>query len=266
MVGQKKNLKTVIQWRLNKSIPRFIIIEGDVGSGRLTLAKIIMKLLGNGVICENNSKEAVKNAIRMSYNITQPTVYIFRDVDDMSVYAKNALLKVVEEPPNKSYFIMTVKDSSNLIGTLWSRAVKLKMEPYSQAELIKFSEHEEVIKYANTIGQVLSWKNTDVKQAEIIVNDCFNALYSRRGSHLLKATSRLRSKVSEESKLDCELFMRVFTRKFPEFECPDDCMIQILDAIEVCKKEFKTGSLNKKASIEVMLINILRVLKNAEIS
>lgn len=266
MVGQKKNLKTVISWRLNKSIPRFIIIEGDEGSGRLTLAKIIMKLLGNGVICENNSKESVKNTIKMSYNITRPTVYIFRNVDDMSVYAKNALLKVVEEPPNRSYFIMTVKDSSNLIGTLWSRAIKLKMEPYSQTDLIRFSQHDEVIKYANTVGQVLTWKNTDVKQAETIVEDCFNALYNKKGSHLLKATSGLRSKVSDETKLDCELFMRVFTRKLPEFECSDSCMTPILDAIEICKKEFKTGSLNKKASIEVMLINILRILKNAEVS
>ena len=45
MIGQNKNKELLMQWRMNKSVPRFIIIEGDEGSGRLELAKVIMKLL-----------------------------------------------------------------------------------------------------------------------------------------------------------------------------------------------------------------------------
>ena len=50
MIGQKKNIETIINWRLNKSIPRFIIIEGEEGSGRLMLSKILGNIIGNTVL------------------------------------------------------------------------------------------------------------------------------------------------------------------------------------------------------------------------
>ena len=67
MVGQEKNIDTIIKWRLNRSIPRFIIIEGDRGSGRLTLAKIILdQIKATGIICEN-SKSAVNDVRNNDY-------------------------------------------------------------------------------------------------------------------------------------------------------------------------------------------------------
>ena len=45
MIGQKNNILTLIKWRCSKSVPRFIIISGALGSGRLTLAKIIIKMI-----------------------------------------------------------------------------------------------------------------------------------------------------------------------------------------------------------------------------
>lgn len=266
MVGQHNNIRTIMQWRINRSVPRFIIIEGAVGSGRLTLSKTIVKLIGTGVISENNSKESVNKIISMANSIIDPTVYIFRDVDDMHVSAKNALLKVVEEPPNKAYFIMTVQDISNLLGTLESRAVHIKMEPYSLNELSQFCIDDKILKYATSIGEVITWKLEDIESAENVVNDCYEALMDCKRSKLLKATTNLRSKIGDSTKLDCSLFMQVFARKLIEMDFLSNCNMDILDVIEKCKKEFKVPSINKKYSIEVMLMNMMEALENADIS
>ena len=42
--------------------------------------------------------------------------------------------------------------------------------------------------------------------------------------------------------------------------------MDILDIVEKCKKEFKVPSINKKYSIEVMLMNMMEALENADIS
>ena len=59
MIGQKNNINTIIQWRCNKSVPRFIIISGDIGSGRLTLAKVIIRMINaKGIIMGTSIPEA----------------------------------------------------------------------------------------------------------------------------------------------------------------------------------------------------------------
>ena len=55
MIGQKNNINTLIQWRCNKSVPRFIILSGGIGSGKLTLAKVIIKMINaKGIIMGNS--------------------------------------------------------------------------------------------------------------------------------------------------------------------------------------------------------------------
>ena len=79
MIGQKNNIKTLIKWRCNKSVPRFIIIAGDEGSGRLTFAKAILKTINAKGIIMGNSITDVRDTIENAYTITESTCYIFRD-------------------------------------------------------------------------------------------------------------------------------------------------------------------------------------------
>lgn len=267
MIGQKKNIETLINWRLNKSIPRFIIIEGEEGSGRLTLSKLIGNIIGNTVLSEDNSKDSVNNIIEMSYTVNSPTLYIFRNVENMSVQAKNALLKVVEEPPNKSYFIMTINDLSNMLETIISRATVVHMYPYSMNELENFSKDVEIIKYNRTPGKILNSSKTKVEKAVTSAKDCVNYLNLKSGTKLLKTTYNLNSKQTEDdSKIDCYLFLNAFIDNLYNIDCTKESLLQILEIVEKCKKEFKVNAINKKACLEVMLINILRVLKDAQIS
>ena len=181
MIGQKNNIKTLMQWRCNRSTPRFIIISGDEGSGRLTLAKVIIKMINAKGIIMGNSIAEVRETIENAYTITDTTCYIFRNADDMKNEAKNALLKVVEEPPNNAYFIMTVQNIDNMLGTIRSRGTVLKMEPYTIQDLQKVTMDETLLKYCNNIG-LLNTPKEKILKAENCVDDVLEALKYKRGT------------------------------------------------------------------------------------
>lgn len=190
MIGQNKNKELLMQWRMNRSVPRFIIIEGDEGSGRLTLAKVIIKMINAKGIIMGNSITEVRETIENAYTITEPTCYIFRNADDMKNEAKNALLKVVEEPPNNAYFIMTVQNIDNMLGTIKSRGTVIKMEPYTREELLSATNDEVLLNYCSNIGQTME-DVENIKNAEYLVNEVFQAFRDKSGTQLLKACTNL---------------------------------------------------------------------------
>lgn len=261
MIGQKNNINTLIQWRCNKSLPRFIIISGEEGSGRLTFAKAIMSMLHIAGIISDCTIEDVRRTIEYAYEYTAPTMYIFRNADDMSVAAKNALLKVVEEPPNNAYFIMTVQNIDNMLGTIRSRGTIIKMEHYTMQELRSVSEDELKLKYCTNIGE-LQVAHEEVQRTEDCVDDVLKALREKSGTKLLKACTQLKAKQTDLDKIDCLLFMRVFQKRF--YKIYDFCNIPItsLNYITECKNQLNRNAINKKFSIETMLIKILEEIKN----
>ena len=259
MIGQKNNINTLIQWRCNKSVPRFIIISGDIGSGRLTLAKVIIRMINAKGIIIGNSIAEVRETIENAYTITESTCYIFRNADDMKNEAKNALLKVVEEPPNNAYFIMTVHNTDNMLGTIRSRGTVIKMEPYTREELLSATNDEILLNYCSNIGQTME-DAENIKNAEYLVNEVFQAFIDKSGTQLLKACTNLRGKQTEKDKCDCTLFMRVFRKNILSL---DTSLLQSISIYHIsrCMQELSRNTINKKASIESMLINILETLK-----
>ena len=264
MIGQKNNINTLIQWRCNKSVPRFIIISGDIGSGRLTLAKTIMKMINAIGVIIGNSIDDVRATIENAYTITDTTCYVFRNADDTRNEAKNALLKVVEEPPNNAYFIMTVENIDNMLGTIKSRGTVLKMQPYSRQELESLCNDELLLEYFSTPGQ-LQIDKKEVKRAEDCADEIIKALIDKSGTKLLKATTKLRAKKAETEKIDCDLFFRIFQQRLFHVVQSRELIINP-SILSECKKELSRNTINKKASIECMLIKMLELMKNAEIS
>lgn len=260
MIGQKNNINTLIQWRCNKSVPRFIIISGDIGSGRLTLAKVIIKMINAKGIIMGNSIAEVRETIENAYTITDPACYIFRNADDMKNEAKNALLKVVEEPPNSAYFIMTVQNIDNMLGTIRSRGTVIKMDPYTIQDLQKVTMDETLLKYCTNIG-LLNTPKEKILQAEKCVDDVLEAFQSKSGTKLLKATAQLEAKKTDENKVDCLIFMRIFEQKLYDSYGFCSLPLCVIKDICSCRQELQRSSINKKASIESMLIRMLETLK-----
>lgn len=262
MIGQEKNIDTIIKWRLNRSIPRFIIIEGDRGSGRLTLAKIILdQIKATGIICEN-SKSAVNDVINNAYTVNSTTCYIFRDADDMSTEAKNALLKVMEEPPNNSYFIMTIRSKENMLATILSRGTLIQMQSYSLDNLRSFTDNESILKLATTPGECKEFNVEDCEKAIDLVNQVCESLERLSGVEVLKHCCQIKAKESETDKLDPILFFRAFKKEFLRIHPDISYMMYVLETQQM----MNYNSINKKSLIESMLIMILKELKDGEVS
>ena len=162
MIGQenlRKKLTTIID---NDKLSRFIIIEGEVGSGKKTLANVIIhKLQQKGFIdyrVPDVKIDTIRSMIQDAYTTKSDMVVLIPDAEKMSLAAKNSLLKIVEEPPNNIYFILTTIDSNMLMSTIRSRASIYRMEGYSSEELKSYA-------------QQFNTKSTD-EELEVLKNIC----------------------------------------------------------------------------------------------
>lgn len=139
-------------------LPHALLIEGQRGTGRFTLACAVARALvcstGNACgICRNciqaahlthpdilvyAPKEAVfkVNTVRqinadamIKPNQASRKVMILRDCEKMNDEAQNAFLKTLEEPPGTVQFILLTQNSKMLLDTIRSRCVIFTLVP-----------------------------------------------------------------------------------------------------------------------------------------
>lgn len=164
MIGQKNLHQRIEKLLKNNTFPRFSIFTGPKGSGRKTLVQEVIKSLTDGLYVESGVKvEDIRNLIADAYKVHSLAVYFIPDADNMSNAAKNALLKVTEEPPNNAYFILTLEDENNTLETIRSRASTFHMDRYTPQEIFEFywtvgempNDAELIQQLCQTPGEVL---------------------------------------------------------------------------------------------------------------
>ncbi|WP_300433672.1 DNA polymerase III subunit delta' [Christiangramia sp.] len=70
-------------------------------------------------------------------------VMIIWMAEKMNTEAANKLLKLIEEPPNKTIFILIAEDEEQIIQTIRSRCQRLHFPPLSEADIAKTLEERE---------------------------------------------------------------------------------------------------------------------------
>jgi len=138
IIGQKTLLEDFEHRVKNNHIARFIILVGTPKSGKTFISsllanKIVENLLSISYI--DKSVDSIRNMLDTAYKVADDVVYIIDNADSMSQAAKNALLKVTEEPPRRAYIIMVVENIKNIPETLVSRGTVFIINPYSKEEL-----------------------------------------------------------------------------------------------------------------------------------
>jgi len=73
--------------------------------------------------------------ISVKPNEAQKRMVLILDADKMTVQAQNALLKVLEEPPETTFFILTATIPSALLPTILSRCSQVRFRPPSSHEI-----------------------------------------------------------------------------------------------------------------------------------
>lgn len=211
MVGQKDILNNVDYWIDTDTVPRFIILSGVKGSGKTTLAKeVARRMKAYFVECEL-SVDAVREAVKNCYKCAGTTVYLFKDADKMSTAAKNAMLKITEEPPRQAHFVVTVQNSENMLETLRSRATNIQMAPYTADELDSFYDnytHKKnhlIREVCDIPGMMLDMEKIDVEELLNFCDTIIDNIQQVTGVNAFKIVQRIRLKEDGEGH-DPELF------------------------------------------------------------
>lgn len=87
----------------------------------------------NGNIKIDEIRQIIYSAIESSYNSLKK-IFILSGIDQIRKESSNALLKILEEPPQNVYFILLSR-KLNILSTIKSRTVKFYLESSTNEEL-----------------------------------------------------------------------------------------------------------------------------------
>lgn len=267
IIGQKKLLNRIDNLITTDNLPRYIIIQGPTGSGKHLIADYISRKLEALLVPSNIAVNDVREVIDLSYSLTEPTVYLWADCQKMSIGAKNAVLKVTEEPPQNAYFIMTVDSTSNLLGTLVSRGYVLDILPYNNNELLEFAIYKYpdmndklrnlIVDLSDTMGDIINIAESDVEQLDKVVNVLCNNVGTVNLANELKISTFLKFKTDDEDKIDPLLFMKASMIRLADLMLENYDMLYA-DLIKVTSKYMADmrSSMNKQSIIDNWIIEL----------
>lgn len=205
LIGHNEVLNDFLSaWNARESYPIHPVwmLTGPRGIGKATLAYKIAKMVyGNvgdffiidmernidkdgkpktdGKVISVYTVRAMIEKMQMSSMSGDWRVILIDSVDELNTAASNALLKLLEEPPAKTLFLLIVHQLSSVLPTIRSRARVEKMRPLSISQLrelcVKFMPDEDVstetLKLANgSFGRIANLKKSggDEIYAELI--------------------------------------------------------------------------------------------------
>lgn len=169
-------------------LPHAVIIDGERGTGKKTLAMIIAQYCVCSADCKNPCNicsdcvkflhgshpdifvadsndlgtlniESIRNIRSSAYikpNEAKRKVYILLNCDRMLPPAQNAFLKVLEEPPENVVFIMTCISATSLLQTVRSRSRIFSLFPAEHSLAVNVVKEKFPDKDYNEIEHIVS--------------------------------------------------------------------------------------------------------------
>ncbi len=187
------------------------MLTGPRGIGKATLAYKIAKMVYGNVgdffiidMARNIDKDgkpkpdgksisvytvrAMIEKMQMSSMSGDWRVILIDSVDELNIAASNALLKLLEEPPAKTLFLLIVHQLANVLPTVRSRARVEKMRPLTIAQLRELCNRfmpdanvsDETLRLANgSFGRIANLKKSG---GDAIYDDLINCLRNPRST------------------------------------------------------------------------------------
>ena len=266
MIGQQNLLNQIDTLIENDTFPRFSIIVGPEGSGKKLMSKHIATKLKAIHTLRGVGVDDVRGLIQEAYKVSAPIVYVVADADKMSPAAKNALLKVTEEPPKSAYIVLTLTDLNNTINTIRSRGQVFYMDAYTVDNIDEyyhnnyssFTDDRKIVnELCQTPGEVdllMTMHPAEFYEyAEKVVDNI--AVVS--GSNSFKIAQKIKFKDTDESKYDLKLFWKAFMTICSSRLREDPH--RYAEGIKITSKylqELRITGINKQSTFDMWLLDI----------
>lgn len=274
IIGHENQIQRLNQIIENRKLSHAYIFEGQEGIGKFLVAK---KVAGNilgvkDIDCEAADVTIVEpedglikigkirqlgDEIILKPTVSEKKVFIIRDGELMNESAQNALLKVLEEPPEYAVIIITTSSKEKVLRTIKSRCTTFKFLPLSKEEIEKFYREEEIdediLKFSRgSIGKVEKLKEKGYVRD--IVN-IYNSLKNKNLLQLSKAFTKIK-----DYKEDIQDILEIITLKyFDEIDEDYSKKTKQIDAVENCRQNLK-----KNANFDIALDNMMLELWEIE--
>lgn len=142
------------------------------------------------ILSKHQSVEIIKKLSLKSYEGGYKVSVIWL-ADEMNLTCANKLLKIIEEPPAKTLFILLVEQQEKIMSTILSRTQLLKIKPFTDADI---KQH---------------LLNQGVSDGELL-----NSITARADGNLLKATTLIDTESSiNQNRIDFIQLMRICFKK-----------------------------------------------------
>lgn len=169
LVGNPKAKDLLTRLLLNESFPHTVLFQGIEGIGKSLFAMTVAQQLVKKIkkedpdihILKPDSKSrlhpiaSIRSMIQEAFlpPFESPNkIFIIHEAEKMLPVSSNALLKILEEPPNHTYFILLTSEPKLLLSTIVSRCTNIAFFPISDEEvassIVKQSQIVEAKKYA----------------------------------------------------------------------------------------------------------------------
>lgn len=123
---------------------------------------------------KNVSVDDVRTMQEEAYTTTYSStrVYIIPNAEKLSNQCQNAMLKLLEEPPNGCIFIFLTTAYSKILSTIRSRCVHLPFKPYTHEQVLQLASNG-----SETVDpQLLAFCDTCIGRYEYVKSDEFKEI------------------------------------------------------------------------------------------
>lgn len=223
MIGQEA-LVRVFDKMHEEGMPPLVMLVGESGMGKKTFIKEFARRTNMQCIMVGKTIKELKQIVIEARKMSGDVLYVIPDVAALHHQSIAVLLKLTEEPPSGSHFVMLAQYEEQVPATILSRARVERMNPYSAKELraigMDYYKGEKKVDLAvelvQTPGDIKKALETDLSRLDAYVEKVIQRLEEVQPANAFKTSTEL-AFTDKDTGWDVLMFMRMlrlaYTRK-----------------------------------------------------